>query len=39
MVIHAEFFDQKLLALKREKALKSGKGRAWIRKKVLPDYF
>ncbi|SDA90516.1 putative endonuclease [Algoriphagus alkaliphilus] len=37
-VIHVEFFDQKMQALKREKDLKSGKGRDWIKKQIIPDF-
>ncbi|MBA4302109.1 MAG: endonuclease [Cyclobacterium sp.] len=37
-VIHVEFFDQKMQALKREKELKSGKGRDWIKKQIIPDF-
>ncbi|WP_255806889.1 GIY-YIG nuclease family protein [Belliella alkalica] len=36
--IHVEFFDDKTSALKREKMLKSGKGREWINKHILPVY-
>jgi putative endonuclease len=35
IVIHTEKFDQKSDALKREKQLKGGQGRAWIRKELL----
>ena len=31
-VVHVEFFDSKSDAIKREKFLKSGAGRAWIRR-------
>ena len=34
-VVLTEFFDDKLEAMKREKELKSGKGREWIYKHVL----
>ena len=34
-VIHVEFFDSKKEALLREKELKSGTGREWIRKNVI----
>lgn len=37
-VIHVEFFTNRSLALAREKQLKSGQGRKWIRESVLP-YF
>ncbi len=37
-VIHVEFFDQKMQALKREKELKSGKGRDLIKKYIIPDF-
>ncbi len=36
--IHVEFFDLKSSALKREKELKSGKGREWINKNILSNY-
>ncbi|MFD2200999.1 GIY-YIG nuclease family protein [Shivajiella indica] len=36
--IHVEFFDSKKEALYREKELKSGKGRDWIRSNILPKY-
>jgi len=35
-VIHFEFFGTKADALLREKILKSGKGRDWVKKNVLP---
>ena len=35
-VIHLEYFEHKSDALKREKTLKSGQGRSWIRNTVLP---
>ncbi|MDN3204372.1 hypothetical protein [Algoriphagus sediminis] len=38
MVIHAEFFKSKRQALIREKELKTGKGREWIKKEILPTY-
>jgi len=38
MVIHVEFFEVKSNALAREKSLKSGKGREFIRKEVLIQY-
>ncbi len=34
-VIQVEFYESKADAMKREKLLKSGKGREWLRKKVL----
>jgi putative endonuclease len=37
-VIHVEFFELKSAALKREKELKSGKGREWIKQIILPLY-
>jgi putative endonuclease len=36
--IHVEFFEEKALAMKREKELKSGKGRDWVKKEILPLY-
>jgi putative endonuclease len=38
IVIHVEFFQAKKEALKREKELKSGKGRDWIKDHVLKLY-
>ncbi|MGB5236257.1 MAG: GIY-YIG nuclease family protein, partial [Flavobacteriaceae bacterium] len=38
IVIHVEVFQTRSEALKREKNLKSGKGREWIRNKILPNY-
>jgi putative endonuclease len=38
MVIHTEVFDNLQEANKREKQLKGGQGRAWIRTEILP-YF
>ncbi|WP_296705599.1 GIY-YIG nuclease family protein [Algoriphagus sp.] len=38
VVIHVEFFDTKKDALIREKELKSGKGREWIKKNILANY-
>jgi putative endonuclease len=38
VVIHVEFFTSKAEALNREKELKSGKGREWIKKSILPLY-
>jgi len=34
-VIHSELFDTKMEAMRREKELKGGKGREWIRKTLL----
>ncbi len=34
-LIHTEHFENKVDAMKREKQLKGGQGRAWIRKKYL----
>jgi len=34
-VVHTELFNLKVDALKREKQLKGGQGRAWIRKELL----
>ncbi|WP_194775583.1 GIY-YIG nuclease family protein [Pararhodonellum marinum] len=36
--IHNEFFADKKQALIREKQLKSGQGRQWIRETILPLY-
>jgi len=36
--ILVEFYDDLSVALKREKELKSGKGREYIRKQILPNY-
>ncbi|MFC3414540.1 GIY-YIG nuclease family protein [Algoriphagus hitonicola] len=38
IVIYVEFFKTKKDALAREKELKSGKGRDWIKKYILPFY-
>ena len=38
IVIHVEFFVTKKEALTREKELKSGIGREWIKKNILPIY-
>ncbi|MEB2774247.1 GIY-YIG nuclease family protein [Algoriphagus sp. D3-2-R+10] len=38
IVIYVEFFQLKKDAMKREKELKSGKGREWIKKIFLPDF-
>jgi len=35
-VVHVEFFKTKREAIKRENFLKTGAGRAWIRKKFKP---
>ena len=37
-VIHVEFVKTRTEALVREKFLKSGKGREWIRGEILPQY-
>lgn len=37
-VMHTELYLDKSLARKRERALKSGQGRAWVRKEVLSIY-
>jgi len=34
-IIHTETFDDKSLAMKREKELKQGKGREWIRNNFI----
>ena len=38
MVIHVEYFSTKKEAIKREKELKSAKGRSHIREQILPLY-
>ncbi|MDX5326466.1 MAG: GIY-YIG nuclease family protein [Bacteroidota bacterium] len=38
MVIHIEFFESRPEALQREKQLKSGQGRQWIRDHILPPF-
>ena len=38
IVIHVEVFDSKSQAMNRERQLKGGKGRHFIREIVLPDY-
>ena len=35
-IIHTEVFENKADAMKREKELKGGKGREWVRKTLLP---
>ena len=35
-VIHTETFDSKKDAMKREKQLKAGQGRQWIRQTLIP---
>ncbi|MEB2782968.1 hypothetical protein U3A58_21495 [Algoriphagus sp. C2-6-M1] len=37
IVIYVEFFQLKKDAMKREKELKSGKGREWLKQNILPD--
>ncbi|MCH7408524.1 hypothetical protein MM239_03890 [Belliella sp. DSM 111904] len=36
---HVEFFDLKVEALKREKYLRTGVGRAWVKEKNLTNQF
>ena len=38
IVIHVEVYMTRSEALRRENVIKSGKGREWIRKHVLPNY-
>ena len=38
IVIHIEVFLNRSEALKREKELKSGGGREWLRRYILPNY-
>ena len=38
LVILVEPFKTKQEAMKREKFLKSGKGRTWVREKIIPFY-
>ena len=38
IVIYCEYFDSKSEAMKRETALKSGKGRAWIHQQIKNEY-
>ncbi|WP_186757919.1 GIY-YIG nuclease family protein [Echinicola salinicaeni] len=38
IVIHTEIFSSKSNALQREKVLKTGKGRLWIKTNILPNY-
>ena len=35
-MIHVEFFGTKQFAMKRERALKGGQGRQWLREVVIP---
>ncbi|SHF62894.1 GIY-YIG nuclease family protein [Flavisolibacter ginsengisoli] len=37
-VIYCEYFPDKSSAMFREKQLKGGKGREWIRRKIFSDY-
>ena len=37
VVLHVEFFNNRKLALKREKQLKGGQGRQWIKNELLPS--
>jgi putative endonuclease len=37
-VVYVEFFNARSSALKREKELKSGKGRAWVRESLEQRY-
>ncbi|MGI8892963.1 MAG: GIY-YIG nuclease family protein [Bacteroidia bacterium] len=36
-VIYVEFFEDKTSALEQERHLKGGKGREWIREKIIPQ--
>ena len=38
IVIYCEYYDNKTDAMKREKQLKSGQGRAWIREKINTQF-
>jgi putative endonuclease len=38
IVIYTEFFKEKVSALKKEKFLKSGLGRKWLKEKMEIDY-
>ncbi len=38
IVVHTEFFKTKKEALKREKQLKSSKGRSFIHQNILPNF-
>ncbi|MCA6431319.1 MAG: GIY-YIG nuclease family protein [Cytophagales bacterium] len=38
-VVYTEFFETRSKALKREKELKSGKGREWVRESLKQHYF
>ena len=38
IVIHVEFYEAKGDALKREKELKSGKGREWVKANILNHF-
>jgi len=37
-VIYCEYYIEKSAAMSREKHLKGGKGREWIRQRILADY-
>lgn len=36
-IVHVEFYNSKKEAMDREKQLKGGQGREWIKKEVLPN--
>ncbi|MEM9051535.1 MAG: GIY-YIG nuclease family protein [Bacteroidota bacterium] len=38
IVVHIEFFATRSETLKREKELKQGQGRTWIRTNIIPKY-
>jgi putative endonuclease len=38
VVAYVEFFETRSEAIKREKSLKQGQGRMWIRENILPKY-
>ncbi|MBC6368060.1 GIY-YIG nuclease family protein [Algoriphagus sp. AK58] len=38
IVAHVEFFESKMEAMLREKELKTGKGRDWVRRIILPKF-
>jgi len=39
IVVHIEFFESRSEALRREKTLKQGQGRKWIRCTKIPAYY
>ncbi len=38
IVAHVEFFESKIEAMQREKELKTGTGRDWVKRTILPKF-